>query len=77
MNNGDFLFNQVLEGGPQIRQASMIFGSGGKGEDVLYERAIKTHLRHGEWWGFTTYVLRYDIVGKDDFSVLVWEERLL
>ncbi|KAL6713675.1 hypothetical protein ACLMJK_009140 [Lecanora helva] len=76
MDNGDFLFNQALEGGPRIRQASMLFGTGEKGEDVTYERAIKTHLQHGERWGYTTHVLRHDIVGKDDFKVLVFGKLL-
>ena len=60
-----------MEGGPRIRQASMLFGGGEKGEDALYERTMKTHLLHGEKWGYPSHVLRKDLVGKGDWKVLV------
>jgi len=40
----------------------MIFEDNGPEHDV-YERALKLHLAHGERWGYTTHVLRQDIVG--------------
>ena len=49
----------------------MLFGSGEKGEDMLYERAMRTHIQHGERWGYTSHILRKDIVGKGDWKVLV------
>ena len=68
---GDGHINLGMEGGPRIRQASMLFGSGEKGEDALYERAMRTHIKHGQRWGYTSHILRKDIVGKGDWKVLV------
>ncbi len=69
--NGVRLFNNAMEGGPRIRQASMLFGDGEKGEDAMYERAMRTHIAHGEKWGYPSHVLRKDLVGKGDWKVLV------
>ena len=60
-----------MEDGPRIRQASMLFGGGEKGEDAVYERAMKTHLIHGERWGYPSHILRKDLVGKGDWKVPV------
>ena len=73
--NPDFLFDNALEGGPRIRQVSMLFGGGEKGEDAMYERAMKTHLQHGERWGYPSHILRQDLVGKGDWKVLVNSHR--
>jgi hypothetical protein len=43
----------------------MIFDDKGPEHDV-YERVLKLHLAHGERWGYTTHVLRQDIVGSAD-----------
>jgi hypothetical protein len=67
------LFDVKLEGGPRIRQATMLFGtSRDRGQNVMYERATKTHLKHAERWGYPTHILRQDIVGKGDWKRLVW-----
>ena len=71
IENGEYLFNNAMEGGPRIRQASMLFGGGEKGEDAMYERAMKTHLAHGERWGYPSHILRKDLIGKGDWKVLV------
>ncbi|KAK3176117.1 hypothetical protein OEA41_007439 [Lepraria neglecta] len=48
----DGLFDVQMEGGPRIRQATMLFGTDrDRGENVMYERATKTRLRH-DWNGF-------------------------
>lgn len=67
------LFDVKMEGGPRIRQATMLFGtSRDRGQNVMYERATKTHLKHAERWGYPTHILRQDIVGKGDWKRLVW-----
>lgn len=45
----------ALEGGPRVRQCTTIL----PGEDhPQFERALNTHLRHGDKWGYPTDVLR-------------------
>lgn len=48
-----------LEGNPRVRQATTILP--GK-EHPTYERALKTHIRHGDQWGRPTDVLRQFLV---------------
>lgn len=67
----DGLFDHAQEGGPRIRQVSMLFGGGEKGNDAIYERAMKTHIEYGKRWGYPSHILRQDVVGKGEWSVLV------
>ncbi|KAK4696768.1 hypothetical protein P7C71_g1207, partial [Lecanoromycetidae sp. Uapishka_2] len=46
----------------KIPQATMIFADNNP-ETAAYERALKLHIAHGERCGYTTHVLRQDIVG--------------
>lgn len=69
------VFDSTLEGGPRIRQACMLFTSDDKskemGANVVYERSIKTHLKHAEKWGYPSHVLREDIIGQGEWQKLV------
>ena len=49
----------------------MLFGGGEKGDDAMYERAMKTHLLHGKRWGYPSHILRQDVVGKGEWKELV------
>lgn len=71
--NGEPLYDNALEGGPRIRQASMLFRGGEEGEDAIYERAMRTHLLHGKRWGYPSHILRKDVVGKGEWKVVVWQ----
>ena len=61
----------IPEASPRIRQVTMSFGSGDRGHNVIFERAMKTHLEHGKRWGYKTDILRQDVVGKGVASVSV------
>lgn len=57
------LSSNMLEKGPKIRQCTIIL----PGADYPhYERALETHVRHGERWGYPTHVLRNFLV-KNEF----------
>ncbi len=66
--NASIIVDDSLEGGSRILQASMLFGGHG---DTVYERAMRTHVRHGERWGYRTSILRHDVVGKGEWKILV------
>lgn len=69
------IFDSTLEGGARIRQACMLFGSDDTahqmGANVVYERSVRTHLKHGEKWGYPSHILRQDIIGHGKWEVLV------
>jgi hypothetical protein len=44
-------------GRPPVAIASMLYG-----DNLLYERAIDTHLRYAERHGYPTYILRKELV---------------
>lgn len=74
------IFDSTLEGGARIRQACMLFSSKDAskqmGENVAYERSMRTHLKHAEKWGYPSHILREDIIGHGQWEVLVlfpWE----
>lgn len=54
------------EGGPRIRQATMIYETDRFNE--VYERAVDSHVKHGEKWGVPTHILRHDIVDAGFFN---------
>ena len=54
------------EGGPKIRQATMIYST--DEHNNVYERAVASHIRHGDRWGQPTHVLRHDIVEAGFFN---------
>ena len=58
--------HHAQEGGPRIRQASMIYSS--NDYNAVYERAVASHIRHGDRWGVPTHVLRHDIVEAGFFN---------
>ena len=58
--------NEGTNSGPRIRQATMIFDAGAF--DSVYERAVDSHLKHGELWNIPTHVLRRDIVDRGYFN---------
>ena len=37
----------------RIAKVSMLYG-----DNKLYERALESHIRHGEQWGYPTYIKR-------------------
>ena len=69
------IFDSALEGGARIRQACMLFSSENTahqmGANVVYERSVKTHLKHAEKWGYPSHILREDIIGQGKWEVLV------
>lgn len=68
-------FDSTLEGGARIRQACMLFSSQDTahqmGANVVYERSVRTHLKHAEKWGYPSHILRDDIIGQGKWEVLV------
>ena len=68
-------FDATLEGGARIRQACMLFRNnddhGRMGANVVYERSVRTHLKHAEKWGYPSHILREDIIGQGVWDVLV------
>lgn len=74
------IFDSTLEGGARIRQACMLFRSENvskqMGENVAYERSVRTHLKHAERWGYPSHILREDIVGHGQWKVLVFGKLL-
>ena len=71
----DDIFDSSLEGGARIRQACMLFSSEDTahhtGANVVYERSVRTHLKHAEKWGYPSHILRQDIIGKGKWEELV------
>lgn len=69
------IFDTTLEGGARIRQACMLFSSDDTtkemGANVVYERSVRTHLKHAERWGYPSHILREDIIGNGKWEVLV------
>ena len=69
------VFDSAFEGGARIRQACMLFGSDDAakqmGANVVYERSVRTHLKHAERWGYPSHILREDIVGQGQWEALV------
>ena len=63
--SGD-LVDDPDEGGPRVRQATMIYESGKF--NSIYERSIDTHIKHGEKWGVPTHILRHDIIEAGFFN---------
>ena len=51
---------------PRVRQATMIYET--VGGNFIYERSIDTHVKHGEWWGVPTHVLRHDVIEAGFFN---------
>ena len=58
--------HDIHEGGPRIRQASMVYAS--SEYNAVYERAIASHIRHGDRWNVPTHILRHDIVEAGYFN---------
>jgi hypothetical protein len=67
------VFDDTLEGGPRIRQASMVFGGR---ESAVYERSLKTHIEHGEMHGYPTHFLRQDVIGEGEWVKLLFDKIL-
>ena len=69
------IFDSNLEGGARIRQACMLFSSDDTahqmGANVVYERSVRTHLKHAEKWGYPSHILREDIIGRGQWELLV------
>lgn len=51
---------------PKVRQATMIYET--VGGNVIYERSIGTHVKHGERWGVPTHILRHDVIEAGFFN---------
>lgn len=63
---GNAVLNDAQEGGPRVRQATMIYET--DRFNAAYERAVDSHLRHGEKWRVPTHILRHDIVDAGFFN---------
>ena len=67
----DTIIDENQQGAPRLRQASMIFADR---ENAVFERSLRTHLRHGNRWGYPTHILRQDALANKDFSKLVFNK---
>ena len=64
-----------IEGGSRIRQATTTLHDD---YDSVFERAVKSHIKHGEAWGYPTNVLRHSMLdGNSQFNKLSYLEMLL
>lgn len=46
--------------------------------DPVFKRAIKSHIKHGEPWGYPTHVLRRQIFdGKSQYDKISYLQMLL
>ena len=46
--------------------------------DPAFERAIKSHIKHGEAWGYPTHVLRHSMLdGNSQFNKISYLQMLL
>lgn len=63
------------EGGPRVRQATTTLHDE---YDPVFERAIKSHIKHGEAWGYPTHVLRYSMFdGTSQYNKISYLQMLL
>ena len=63
------------EGGPRVRQATMSLHDGFQ---PIFERALKSHIRHGEAWGYPTDVLRHSMLdGNSQYNKISYLQMLL
>ena len=63
------------EGGPRVRQATTTLHDE---YDPVFERAIKSHIRHGEAWGSPTHVLRHSMFdGNSQYNKISYLQMLL
>lgn len=69
----DGVFDDTAEGAPRVAQVSMQYGDN---FDLMYERGLRTHIVHGEKWGYPTHFLRHDIVGKGEGGQGVYDKLL-
>lgn len=53
----------VVESGSRITQVTMQFGDP---YDVIIERALRTHIDHGEKWKYPTHLVRENILAVED-----------
>ena len=65
----------INEGGPRVRQATTTLHDG---YDPVFERAIKSHIKHGEAWGYPTHVLRHSMLdGNSQYNKISYLQMLL
>ena len=68
----------LVEGGPRVRQATTSLQND---YDPIFERAIKSHIKHGEIWGYPTHVLRHSMLntgsGYSQYNKLAFIQMLL
>ena len=59
------------KGGRRVRQATTTLHDA---YDPVFERAIKSHIKHGESWGYPTHVLsvRSSMVTRSTSTSLTW-----
>ncbi|KAL9129692.1 MAG: hypothetical protein Q9217_001934, partial [Psora testacea] len=69
----DGVLDEAAEGAPRITQVSMQFGDSFQ---LMNERGLKTHIANGEKWGYPTYYLRHDIIGKGELAEGVYDKLL-
>ena len=64
-----------IEGGSRLRQATTTLH---EEYDPIFERAIKSHIKHGEAWGIPTHVLRHSMLdGNSQYNKLSYLQMLL
>ena len=64
-----------IESGPRVRQATTSLHDD---YDPVFERAIKSHTKHGEVWGYPTHVLRHSMLdGNSQYNKISFLQMLL
>ena len=49
-----------------------------EGYDPVFERAIKSHIKHGDAWGYPTHILRHSMFdGKSQYNKISYLQLLL
>ena len=68
----------LSQSGSRVRQATVALQNE---YDPVFERAIKSHIRHGDLWGYPTHILRYSMLegssGYSQFNKISFLQMLL
>ena len=74
----DEKLGDLIESGPRVRQATVALQNE---YNPVSERAIKSHVRHGDVWGYPTHILRHSMLagnsGYSQFNKLSFIQMLL
>jgi len=63
----------VVKNAPEIIQGSMLLGPA---NNTVFERAMQTHIEHGERWGYKTHILREGYRPRSSEELSVWDKTI-